>query len=227
MNHRTLLHTSLPVDDPQALWHALQGQVDPKELVRIDFTRRSVHAHVLSWFMTAFSDEDARLLYDCCLRLIELKAPMTDAYGDGAAAQFCGYPWPTVREQVEQVADLADAYRAAGCWDLEQTLEGEVLTRTTRIALDGDNYEGLKPLAAAIFGSNPELARFLCDRGASLELGVTFAGEPPMHSIDLALAEHEREVHAILVETAMKRRLAAEPSVNSSAARRLNRRTAL
>lgn len=234
MIHRSVLHTSLPVDDPRALLDALLGEVDPKELVRIGLTTRSVHAHVLSWFLTVSSDEEARLLRDCCLRLIELKAPMTDTYGNGAAAQFCDYPWPTDRDQIDQVAGLADAYRDAGWWDLEQPLDGEVLTRAARADLDGDNYDGLKPLAAATFGSNPELVRFLCERGASLELGVAFAGEPPVHAIDLALEEHEGEIHAVLVEVAMKRRLVAsppnaptEPSAGLNPTPRRQRRTSL
>lgn len=235
MTHTSVLRTTLPVDDPKALLQSLQGQVDPKELVQVDSTTRSVHAHVLSWFLTAAGDEEAQRLRDCCLRLIELNAPMTDKYGNGAGAQFCGYPWPTDREQADQVAGLADVYRSTGWWDLEQPLDGEVLTRAARSDLDGDNYDGLKPLAAAIFGSNPELVRFLCERGASLELGVTFAGEPPVHAIDLALEEHEGEIHATLAETAMKRRLAGspagapttEPSVDHSASPRRHRRQSL
>jgi hypothetical protein len=212
MSRNSLRCTSLPVDDPQALWLALQGQVDPKELLRVDSSTRSVHAFVLSWYLTAASDEEALQLRDCCLRLIELKAPMTDDYGNGAAAQFCGYPWPTDREQLDQVGGLADAYRNAGWWDLEQPLDGQVITRAERAAQEGDIYDGLKPLAAAIIGSNPGLARFLCERGASLELGVTFAGEAPVHAIGLALEEREGEIHAIVVDTAMRRRLGDSPT---------------
>ena len=209
--------TSLLVDNVTLLLATLQGDVDPEELLCVDQVRvadswRSVHAHVLSWFLCAADQAEADNLFACCKRLIELNAPLTDAYGNGAAAQFTGYPWPLDADQVAQVRELADAYVDAGVWDLDKPMDGDVLTRAERRELDGANYEGLKPLASAIFESNPPLAKYLCDRGASLDLGIVFAGEPACAAIDLALEEGEGEIHAILAEAAMNRFL--ESGVN-------------
>jgi hypothetical protein len=213
--------TTLPVDDPQALLEALKGAVDPAQLDCADQVRmqpegnyRSVHAHALSWFLCPSNDAEAQSLYDCCLRLIELKAPITDAYGDGPAAQFCGYPWPDTPDQFRQVAKLADVYVAAGQFELDAPAPGTPLTRQARSELDGCNQLGLKPLSCAIFESNTPLARYLVQRGVSLELGVVFTGEPAMNAVDLAVEEREGEIHSVVVEAAITRRMAAQTPVN-------------
>ena len=219
--------TTLPIDDPERLLAALQGEVDPAQLLRVDKVQlqpngsyRSVHAHVLSRFLTgsdlyAADDAEAQHLYGCCLRLIELRAPMTDAYGDGALSQFCAYPWPLIPYQIRLVSDLADVYVRAGQLELGTPMPGQPLDRQARYALNGSNQEGLVPLAIAILESNPPLARYLVDRGVSLKLGVVYAGETAVSAIDLAREMGEAAIHACLVESMLRQRLAEDPPVES------------
>lgn len=213
--HKGIRVTTLPVDDYDGLLEALKGDVDPEDLRCVDQVRmqpegsnRSVHAMALSHFMCANSDDEANKLEACCHLLVAKDAPLTDAYGDGAAAQFCGYPWPLVDSQFDQVVRLADHYVGAGLLDLNAPLGGVPLSRAERRELDGDNYEGVPPLAAAIFGDNTPLARYLLSRGASLELGHVHADdETGTNAVDLALSYKSMEVHALLVEAMMRGRL--------------------
>lgn len=214
----TLRRTTLPIDQPAELLVALQSEVDPAELLSADGVRngedgewfRSVHTHVLSWYLCASSAEEARLLFQCCERLIALNAPITDVSGPGAASQFGGYPWPLDAEREAETVRLADLYLAAGLLELEAPNPGGIpWTRRERADADGDSHIGLKPLAVAIFMEDMPFARYLLARGASQDLGVVYAGEPPMTALAHAAEQGAGAIHALLAEDQLKRALAA------------------
>lgn len=209
--------TTLRIDFPDQLLRDLQGTVDPADLLAVDGIRnppnpgwyRSVHAHVLGAFMTAFSYEEAQVYFQCCERLIELHAPITDIWGPGAAAQFAGYPWPQDERNSAQTERLASLYVKAGLLLPNEPIEGGApLTRSERAEALSDSHVGLKPLAAAIFMEDEPLTRFLLAHGASQDLGTVYAGEPPMTAMQLATEEGAGAIHALLVEDQLKRGLA-------------------
>lgn len=217
--------TELPVDDPHQLLDALKKQVLPCQLEAVDGVRvegrpenyRSVHSQALTSVFFADSNEAATAYVECCERLIELNAPITDVYGNGAAAQFTGIPWPFQQAHLTQVIELADKYLAAGLLDLHSNMPGTPLTRAERKDGDGSSLEGLKPLAAAIFQEDAPLVSYLLSRGATLDLGVVYPGEPPMTAMQLADEEPNGEIKALIAERYLKDHLAeaapASPSL--------------
>ena len=203
--------TRLPVQDLHKLLVALDGPIDPEDLVAVSKADessqgplRSVHAEVLSWFMCAGNDEVEDLSARCCLKLIAMSAPLTDTYGDGAAVQFCHYTWPVESIEQEPTSRLADAYVAAGLWNVDARLAGE----TPAGPHNGGSFsDGRKPLASAIITGDRGLAKYVVDRGASMDLGCVYAGGPPVNAIDLALEEGQIEIRSMLIAALMKRKL--------------------
>lgn len=208
--------TTLPLHAPSALLAALQSNVDPEELlcanqVQLSGSKSvcSVHAYALAGLLCADTAEDADAFFACCQRLVELRAPVTHCCGDGVVSQFCAYLWPPAGPRLNQVRELADAYLAAGMWDVDKPLDGELLPRGGDAETEDNRDNGLSPMACAILRSNPPMVQWLCDRGASLDVGPVYAGEESVHAIDLALANDQRESHAIVVAAAMARQINA------------------
>ncbi|MEJ6003826.1 hypothetical protein [Paucibacter soli] len=209
--------TKLPVDDLAKLLVALDGQVDPLDLLCTDQVRpkdghyRSVHAFVLDWFMTPLDHVQASLAYQCCVKLLAMNAPITDQYDTGATSQFFGHTWPTDPELLSKVTGLIALYEAAGQLDLEAPYDGVVQARSDwKGDLGWSNFAGLKPLAGAIIFNDIGIARFLIGRGVSLDLGTVYAGEPGMNAVDLALECAGGEMHALMISTMLKRSLSVD-----------------
>lgn len=210
--------TRLSMTCPTDLLLQLGGHVDPADLACVDpdfqmadGSFRTVHMHTLCKFVSASASKgEAVTLLACCKRLIELGAPVPDAPGDGVAVQLSSHQWSMREPTPDLMAELADCYIGAGLWDIEKPTSGQMVSREDLYKIKGVYSKGVKPLASALIVGNVHLVRFLCERGASLELGEVFAGAAPMNAVDLATELGGCEALAIVAATAMQRHIDAD-----------------
>lgn len=206
--------TNLPLKDPVRLLEALQGDVDPSELLCAfesyakDTGRcRSVATYLLQGIVANGDDAAADAYLACCKRMFELDAPFTDMEGEGVEYTFSSWLGVGNARSVERMNEVADLYFAASAFDVNRALPGERLARNPSDRIDFSPH-GHKPLSVAIFLANPRAVRYLLERGASLELGNVYPGEPPMTAMELAIEEGYSEIQTVIAEFTMRRRLA-------------------
>lgn len=205
--------TSLPLKDPVRLLDALQGDVDPSELLCAfeSYAKgtgrfRSVATYLLQGIVANGDDEAADVYLACCKRMFELDAPFTDMEGEGVEYTFSSWLGVGNARSVERMNEVADLYITAGAFEVNRELPGVREPRKPNDRIDFSPH-GHKPLSVAIFLANPRAVRYLLERGASLDLGEVYPGEPPMTAMELAIEEGYSEIQAVIAEFVMSRRL--------------------
>lgn len=225
MTATTPRFTTLPLKDPARLLEALQGDVDPAELrfaSKAHYNKKtgcgiSVASHLLQNIVLNTDESNADLYLRCCKRLLELDAPLADFNGEGVEYALTGWLGVGDEKGRERMFELADLYISAGAFDVNGTLPGVRQNRQAAGMLDFQPT-GHKVLAVSIFLVNPKAVRYLLERGASLELGEVYPGEPAMTAMELAIDEGNSEIQAVVAEFTMKRRLAGtDTPINSPA----------
>lgn len=219
--------TSLNLDDPHVLLTQLTDDVDPAELLQVDSTMvagtpRSVHSWAVYNLLWSSGSGQAMGWFKVCNRLIELKAPLTEPYhGDGVGPQLWATPWPDGNRHIALTLELVERYIAEGLFDIHRRMPGNVMPRPEPGSHADLSTAGLAPLACAILSEHPTLSQFFIRKGAALDLGEVFAGEPPFDAISLALACGDQATAAVAAEALMLRHLAgpaADADLASSAA---------
>ncbi|WP_404667151.1 hypothetical protein [Roseateles asaccharophilus] len=157
--------------------------------------------------MTSFEDEKFELSVKCCEKLLAMRAPITDAIGNGAITQFCTYGWSKHPARLADISKLADAYVAAGEMHLEIPFPGTPFSHDESDDNGGVHFNGVKPLAVAIMSGDLEFVGYLLDRRVSLDLGVVYFGAGPYQALDLALELQLPEIAARVNEHAMSLQL--------------------
>ena len=174
------------------------------ETLRVKTGADLPHMDALKSYFFESEAEKRETWAKCLIELIKLKAP-ADGGKRSIARLFASQDWSPTRDLT---TDLAHRYIAAGMFDPAAPMSGVLADQDSAFGM----HCGKTPLASAIGHENSAAVRFLCDLGASLNIGKVMLGGFEREALEYAQSLALPAVVATLTESLMRRQLDATSS---------------